>query len=182
MHLGVKHLVGYAPPLQQVTQVLGLFYRDSAHQHRPPLLMKLLYLTRHRPVLGFFVFVNLVRIVLPNHRFMGGYNHYVQLVYLVKFLRLGKSGTRHSRQLLIHPEVVLNGNGGKGSGFPLNPYVLLGFYRLMQTLGVPATEHQPAGKFVHDKNLTILDHVIAVFLIQGIGFKGAVQVTGQRVI
>lgn len=64
-------------------------------------------------------------------------------------------------------------------GFALNGHMLLGFNRLMQTLGVAAANHQAAREFVNDDDLIVLDDVVHVALHQEVGAQGAADVVIQ---
>ena len=57
--------------------------------------------------------------------------------------------------------------------------MLLGFNRLMQTLGVAAANHQAAREFVNDDDLIVLDDVVHVALHQEVGAQGAADVVVQ---
>ena len=61
-----------------------------------------------------------------------GQGDHIQLVDIVEFFGLGQCSARHARQLLIHAEVVLDGDGGVGDIFVLNLCPFLGLYGLMQ--------------------------------------------------
>ncbi len=65
---------------------------------------------------------------------MGRDNYHLKVIYLVKLLSLGNGSAGHTGQFVIHAEVVLDGNGGKGPALPLNLDMLLGFYCLVQPL------------------------------------------------
>ncbi|MBA7683782.1 hypothetical protein ES703_92167 [subsurface metagenome] len=131
MLFGIKHLAGNTLLFQKVSQVLRLLNRYGAHKHRSFLLVKLLNLLNHSPEFGLLILVNPVRVVLPNHGFIGRDNYHIKVIYLVKLFSLGNRSAGHPRQPVIHAKVVLDGDGGKGSAFSLNPDTLLGFYCLM---------------------------------------------------
>ncbi|MBA7700893.1 hypothetical protein ES703_109618 [subsurface metagenome] len=182
MLFGIEYVVWYPPLLQEVAQVLRLLNRHGTNQHRPFLLIKLLNLSGYSLKLGLLILINAVGEVLTNHGLMSGDFHHIKFIYLVKLFSLGNRSAGHSRQLVIHAEVVLDGNGGKGSALPLNPDMLLGFYRLMQALGIAAANHQPPGKLIHNDNLTILYYIFAVPSEQDMSLKGALQIASEGII
>ena len=49
----------------------------------------------------------------------------------------------------------------------------------MQTLVVPAADHQTSGELVHDDDLTILDHIVDIPLHDTVSLDGLVDVVGQ---
>jgi hypothetical protein len=83
----------------------------------------------------------------------------VDLVELV-LLRLG--GARHAAELVVHPEVVLDGDGGQRLGLGLDRDPLLGLHRLVQPVGPAPPGHHAAGELVHDHHLAVLHHVLLV--------------------
>ena len=88
-------------------------------------------------------------------------------------LGLGRSG--HARQLVVHPEVVLNGDGGEGLGLSLDLHSFLGLHRLMQSVGPAPAGHDPAGELVHDHHLAFLHQVIHFLLVQHVRLQQLVD-------
>ncbi len=52
----------------------------------------------------------------------------------------------------------------------------------MQSLRIPPAEHQPACKFVHDDDLSVLDHIVLVPPEQGMSLEGALHILSEKVI
>ena len=52
----------------------------------------------------------------------------------------------------------------------------------MQSFTVPAAEHQTAGKFVHDDDLAVLDHIVHVAPHGAVGFDGLIDVVGDGAV
>ena len=50
----------------------------------------------------------------------------------------------------------------------------------MQPVAPAASRHQPSGEFVHDHDLAVLDHVVDVALVQGVGAERLVDVMQER--
>ena len=100
---------------------------------------------------------------------MSGYGRHLQLVDLGELLGLGLGGAGHAGQLLVHPEVVLDGNGGHRLGLFLDHHLFLGLQRLVQAVTVAPPSQDPAGKIVHYQHLAVLDHVPHVLFVQGVG-------------
>ncbi|OQB57389.1 MAG: hypothetical protein BWX98_01567 [Candidatus Aminicenantes bacterium ADurb.Bin147] len=96
-----------------------------------------------------------------------------------EFLGLGRRGPGHPGQLLIHPEIILEGDRGQGLVFLLDPDSFLGLQSLVQTVAVAAAGHKTAGELVDDDHLAVLDHVIDVALEEEVGFQGLVQAVNQ---
>ena len=89
----------------------------------------------------------------------------------MEFTSLGFSGSGHSRQLVVHPEVILNGDGGIGLGLFLYRHAFLGFDRLVQSVAPPSTRHQATGVLIDDHNLAPLHDVLLVLFVKAICTK-----------
>ena len=121
--------------------------------------------------LGRFIFVDFVDEIFPQSRFIGRNDHHFQFINLMELFRFGDSSTGHTRQFLVHTEVILEGYRGVSSGFFFHMHALavrdfFGFDRLVQTVGIPAAVHHTPGKFIHDDNAAVVDHIFAVLFIK----------------
>ena len=85
-----------------------------------------------------------------------------QFVDIEKLGRLGLRRPGHAGQLVIHPEVVLDGDGGIGPGLPLDGDPFLGLDRLVQAVAPTPARHDAAGVLIHDDNLALLQHILDV--------------------
>ncbi len=65
----------------------------------------------------------------------------VELVDLEEFFRFGFRRSRHARQLLVHAEVVLEGDRGERLVLLLDPQSFLGFDGLMESIAPAASGH-----------------------------------------
>ena len=103
------------------------------------------------------------------HDAVGGGDDDVELVDLVELggFRLGGAG--HAGELLVHAEVVLEGDGGEGLVFLADGHALFGFYGLMEAVGPAAAGHEAAGELVDDDDLAFLDDVLDVAACRGCG-------------
>ena len=101
-------------------------------------------------------------------RLVRGNHHDVALVGVPELLRLRFGRAGHAGQLFEEPEVVLDRDRGERLGFPLHVDVFLGFDRLVEPIGVPATRHEPSGELIHDQDLSFLDDVFHILLVQGV--------------
>src|SRR3546814_11371783 len=64
--------------------------------------------------------------------------------------RLGGGGTRHAGDLVVHAEVVLEGDRGEGLVLLLDLHALLGLDRLVEALRPAAPLEDAAGELVDD--------------------------------
>ena len=76
----------------------------------------------------------------------------------------GRAG--HAGELLVHAEIVLEGDRGQRLVLRLDRHVLLGFQRLVQAFREAAARHHAAGEFVDDDDLVVADDVVLVALEQ----------------
>ena len=110
-----------------------------------------------------FIFIYFVNKILPQHWLVRGDDHDFQLINLMEFLGFSNRRTGHTGQLLIHAEIILEGNRRVGPCLLLNPYLFLGFYRLMQTFRIPTSVHLTPGELIDDNNFIAIDQIFLVF-------------------
>ncbi len=176
---GVEHLVLDLFLGEPLGQILGGLDGGGTHQHRRATL----HAVAHRLDDGVeFLLqgqVDQIVGVLTDHRPVGGNHHHVHTVNLAEFHRLGVGGTGHAGQLLVEPEIVLEGGGGQRLVFLLDAHPFLGFHRLVNALGPAAAGHGAAGVLVDDHDLAVLHHVFAVLVEQRVGLERRVHVVQQ---
>ena len=90
-----------------------------------------------------------------------GNDHDVEVVDLGELGRFGLGRAGHARELLVHAEVVLEGDGRERLVLALDLHAFLGFDGLVQAVAPAAARHQAAGELVDDDDLAVLDHVVA---------------------
>ena len=90
--------------------------------------------------------------------------------------RLGFSSTGHTRELIVHAEIVLDGDGRHSLSFLLDGNALFGFESLMQSIGVAASGHQASGMLIDDHNFAILNDVVDIFLKEAVRLEQLAQV------
>ena len=132
--LGVEHRVLDALLLQLLGEHLGDLDRDRADEHRLARLVALLDLARDGCPLAVLRLVDLVVLVLPDHRPVRGDLDHLQLVDLHELGGLGDGRAGHAAELVVAAEVVLVGDRGDGLVLLLDRHALLGLDRLVQAL------------------------------------------------
>src|SRR5699024_39004 len=95
---------------------------------------------------------------------MGRNYHHIKAINLHKLWGFSVCGTRHARQLVIQPEVVLEGGRSKRLVFLLNVQVFFCFHRLVNTSAPTATWHGAPRMLIHNHHLAVLDDVITIAL------------------
>ena len=158
---------------------LRLLDGHGADQDRPALLGHLDDLVDDRVELGRLVAVDEVREILADHLAVGRDGDDVEVVDLVELLGLGHRRAGHAGQLVVHAEVVLEGDRRERHALALDLHALLGLDRLVQALAPAPAGHQAAGELVDDDDLAVLDDVVAVALEQSVGLERLLEVAGQ---
>ena len=110
---------------------------------------------------------------------MGRDRHDFQLIDPAEFLCFGDRRTGHAGQLLIHAEIVLQGDGGVGYVLGLDLHALFRFHGLVQAIAPAAAGHQASGELVHDHHLARLDQVILVALEDILGAHCLLEIASQ---
>ncbi len=182
MMLGIEDIVRDAPLFKHLGQRFGLFDGDRAHQNGLPRLMTLNDILNGRFEFFHLTFIDDIGLVITNQRPVGRDDHDFELVYLMEFRGFRIGGTRHARQLLVHAEIVLEGNGGQRLVFALDLDAFLGLDRLVQAVAPAPTRHDATGKFVDNHHLAVLDDVVDVLLEQRMGFESLIEVMEQLYI
>ena len=177
--LGVQHLVGNPATAEEGGQPLALLDRPGPDQDRPPLLVPLLELIDHGLDLALLILVHEVREVLTDHRPVGRDHHDREVVDLGEFRLLGLRRPGHARQLVVHPEVVLEGDGRQRLALLFDPNAFLGLDRLVEPIAVAPPEHQAPRKLVDDDDLPVLHHVLDVAVVQGLRAQRLLGVVHQ---
>src|ERR1041384_1090846 len=118
--LRVQHLVGEPPALEHLGERLGDVHRGGADEHGQGQAVQPLHLVQHRVVLLPAGLVDPVGLVVAADRLVGGNDGDLEAVDGIELRLLGLGGAGHARQLVEHPEVVLDGDRGEGLGLALD--------------------------------------------------------------
>ena len=151
----------------------------GADEDRPALFLHLDDLVDEGVELGRLVAEDEVREVLADHLAMGRDGDDLELVDLVELLGLGHRRAGHPRQLVVQPEVVLERDRGERHALALDAQAFLGLDRLVEALAPASARHLSAGEFVDDDDLAVLDDVVAVALVEGVGAQRLLEVAGE---
>ena len=127
--------------------------------------------------LGLFILVDFIVKVLPEHRHISGNNHNIKFINLVKFFSFRNRCPCHTGKFPVHffrgvrSKVVLESDRGicPCLFFHMYTFPICHFFRfqgLMQTIGISATVHHTACKFIDNDNLTVVHHIFAILLIE----------------
>ena len=181
-----------AAPLEQLRELLGLLDGHGAHEHGLALLVALGDLVADRVELLPAGLVDDVGMIDALEVSIGRDHRDVELVDLGELLRLGRRRARHARQLVVHPEVVLQRDGGERLVLRRDLDAFLGLDRLVQAVRPAPARHEPPGELVDDDDLRpdgdapglvdrllVLDDVVHVRREDVVRLEGLVDVVHQ---
>ncbi len=123
---------------------------------------------------------HLVLQILADHLAVGRHHHRLELVDLLELVGFRVRRAGHAGKLLVHAEVVLEGDRGERLVLRLDPHAFLRFDALVQTVGPATPGHQTAGEFVDDDDFAVLDHVVLVPVVKRMSAQRHHQVVDQR--
>ena len=141
MILGVKDLMRYSASFQNITKHFRNFYRNRTNQYRLSLEMQFRHLRSNSLILADLRPVNHIRFILTNNRLIGRYDDDIHAINSPEFIFLRLCCTRHTSQLVIHTEKILEGNRCQGLRLFFNVNALFGLNSLMQPVTVATAKH-----------------------------------------
>ncbi|CAB4620421.1 unannotated protein [freshwater metagenome] len=152
-------------------QILALFDTDCSHQDWLALFVTFGDVVDDCLELGDFTLINKVGFIISNNIAVGGNRNNLQFVGVHQFSSFGLRSTSHTRQLVVHAEVVLQSNCCQRLVFFVNTKSFFGFYCLVNTF-TPATafKNTPC-EFVDNLDFATIDDVILVASVELFGSK-----------
>ena len=174
--LRVQDLVLDAVPAEPSRELLALLDARGADEDRLSLVVALLDLLDDRVPFALLGPVDQIWQVPSDHRLVRRDLGDLELVDLEQLLRLGRGGTGHPGELVVHPEVVLDRDRRVGTGLALDLQALLRLDGLVQPVAPAAPRHEPSGELVDDDHLAVLDDVLLVLVIKGPRLHRVVEV------
>ena len=178
--LRVQHRMGNAPLFQQRGNIFALFNGNRTHKYRLAFLVTGDNLLNNCMVLPDIVLIDNIGMIQADNRFVCGDLDDIQAVDCLEFFRFRGSCARHTGELAVEAEVVLEGNSGKGFIFLLDIDVFFGFNRLMKPFRIAAAEHQTPGEFIYDDNLAVFYNIVNVALHDAVGFQRLIDMVAER--
>ena len=164
MLLCIQYVMLHTALLQHGADFFGVFDGNGTNQNRLALFVCLRNTVCDSLELGSFRTKDFIFTVNSGNRTVGRNFHYVHVVDITEFIFFGLGCTGHTCQLVIHSEVILQGNGSQGLGFGTYEYAFLGFDGLVEAVAVTASVHETSGKFVNNDDFAVFHDVIHVAL------------------
>ena len=125
----------------------------------------------HSVELGNLTLVDEVSIV-DTHRWAIRWNRYnLQTVCIHQLGGLCLRRAGHTRQFVVHAEVVLQSDGGESLILLTNLHALFGLHCLVQTFAPTPSLKDAASEFIHNLYIATLDDVVLVTLVELLGFQ-----------
>jgi hypothetical protein len=177
--LRVQDVVRDPLALEQRREVLGDLHRDRADEHRLTLLVALLDVLDDRGELGLRGLVDEVVLVSAHDGDVGGDLDDREVVDFLELLLLGLRRPGHPGELLVEAEVVLKSDRRQGDVLLADGDALLGLDRLVEALRPAPALHDATGELVDDLDLTVLDDVVDVLLVERVRLQRLDQVVDE---
>ena len=124
--------------------------------------------------------VDLVVLVDTLDRQVGRNLDDVEAVDVAEFFRFRRCRAGHAGELVVHAEIVLEGDLRQRLVFRLDLHPFLGFQRLVLALRITASRHHAAGELVDDDDFVVADDIVLVALEELVGLQGVVDVVDNR--
>ena len=118
----------------------------------------------------FFTFrlVNAVIHILTGYRAVGRNHYYIQFVDVPQLTGFCFGRTGHTREFVVHAEVVLQRDGSKCLCGSFHFHTFFGFDGLVQSVRVTAAFHDTSCLLVNNLHLSVDHYIFIVFLKHGI--------------
>ena len=150
-------------------EVISIFHEDHI-----PLMIVFDFFSDRSPLV-LLATVDHIRMGDPLKHAIGRNRDYVKFINLVEFFRFGHRGTRHTANLLVKLEIVLQRDRGERLSLFLDLHAFFGFDRLMQAVTPLPSVHQTTSKLIHDDDLAFFDDVIDILLVKPVGLQSVVN-------
>ena len=171
MQLGIQNLMRYLTQGKHTAEQFAYLHAGGTYQNRTARLAHANYLLYDGIVFLTLCAIHTVVHIRTNHGAVGGNLHNIQFVDIPKLASLCYCRTSHTRQLVIHAEIVLQGNGGIGLCGILHLYMLFGFHSLMQAVAPSSAFHDTASLLIHYLHLSILNDIVIIEVEHGVSLE-----------
>ena len=147
------------------------FHRSGTYQNRTSFFYHFFNLFDDSFIFLTFCLINAIIHIFTGNRTIRWNNNDIQFINIPKFSRFRFRRTGHTRQFMIHTEIVLQSDGSKclSSGFHLHPF--LGLNSLMQTVRITTAFHNTSCLFVNNLNLSVNYNIFIILFEHGISLQ-----------
>ena len=175
MEFGIEHLVWNLPHIEHLGEQFRNLHRGCTDEGGASAVAHLLYFIDDGIVFFACSLVHSVVHVFSCHGPVGGDFHHVQLVDIPELAGLCRSGTGHTCQFVVHAEIVLQGDGGKGLCGSFYLHMFLGLNGLVKSIAPTTAFHDSASLLINDLDLTIHNDIFVVLIKHCIGLEQLLQ-------
>ena len=175
VELGVEDIMRYLTQTKHLAEQLGYLDGSSTDEDRTTLLDHRLNLVDDGVVFLALGAIDAVVHIVAGDGFVSRDNDYIQFVDIPELTRLGLGRTGHTRELVVHTEIVLQGDSRKGLSRAFDLHVLLRLNRLVQTIRPAATFHHTTGLLIDNLHFTVIDDIVHIFLEERVGLEQLVH-------
>jgi hypothetical protein len=177
--LRVQDVVRDALALEELREVLGRLDGDRSDEDGLALPVALDDVVEHRRELRLGRLEDEVVLVGARHRAVRRDLDDVKVVDLDELLLLGLRRSGHAGELLVETEVVLERDGRERDVLLPDGDALFRLDRLVEAFAPAPALHDAAGELVDDLDLTVLDDVVDVPLVQRLRLEGLHEVVDE---
>ena len=164
MLLCIQHLMLDTAKTEHTAKKLGCLDIGSTHEDRTSLGSKLDHLVDHSVELGLLCLIDKVIVVDTGDRPVGRDHNNIKLVDRPELACLRLRCTGHTGKLVIHTEVVLEGDGCECLRSGLDLHVLLRLDSLMESVAPAASFHDTTGLLIDDLDLSVLNDIVNLLI------------------
>ena len=129
--LGVQHLMSHTPIAHELAEHLRLLHRRSANEHWLTCPYSLFDVVDDSAELALFTLEDEIGLVFASQRPVRWHLHNNEVVGGFELGGIAERCTGHPSQLVVHPEVVLQRDGGQRLLLFLDLHPFFGFNRLV---------------------------------------------------
>ena len=171
VQLGVQYLMRNIAHVEHLAQELRNLYACGTNQYRAACVAHSFNLFDYGFIFFACCLVNTVVEVVASDRAVGRNLYDIEFVDVPEFASLCACGTGHTRQLVVHTEIVLKGDGSEGLSGSLDMHMLLSLDSLMQAVAPTTTIHDTASLLVDNLYLAIHNDIFVVFVEHGVSLE-----------
>ncbi len=117
--------------------------------------------------------------IIPHHLLVSGDDHDREVVDPVKLFGFCLRRSSHAGELVVHAEVVLEGDCRHRDVLAPDPHTFFGLDGLVESLAVAATAHHSTGEFIDDDDFAVVDDVVLVAFVDRVGGQGLLEIVGE---
>ena len=173
--LGIQYLVANSTLGEFARQVFALLNADCSNQDGLAKSMTLHNVFDNCAELCHFRLIDEVWLINAQHCAVCRNGHHLQVIGVHKFCSFSLRSTCHAGQLVVHAEIVLQGDGGESLVLFVDTKILFRFNSLVNTFTPATTLKHATRELVNDLYFACINDVVLVSAIQLFCLQGNSQ-------